>query len=737
MAGRSPDARREIVIVANGSLGAEIARETAGAGLTPVMLLPATATGTISALTIVALEGLTFGELLELQRVLLGSGHTTLFVTIEGTHAVQGTITVPGLTACLECRLLSALAANGQPPTALPQFAAQRTGEVGDLAAASVAEIARAIGRAARALLEEADTATAFTIAVVHGDGAPQEASVLPVADCGTCGTAVCASNSHGAAARAQLARALELEGFAAELAYSPAPVQHPECYRTVGILGGGTAGYLAALILRRRIPNLEVTLIESSKIPIISVGEATTPEMVRFLHSPALLGLDIIDFHRRVRPSFKLGIQFLWGAPGDGCFSYPFQYAPLIDPMIHDGHLGHQSVAACLMNADRAPLLDAGNGRAYSLLDSIRFAYHLDNERFVRFLKVEAGRRGINHLDTEIREAVVRDNGEEIDHLVTHDGRRLQFDLYVDASGFRSVLMEGALRSPFVSFSSSLFTDRAIAANVPHDGVIKPYTRAHTFDAGWCWSIPFEDSDHIGYVYSSSFINEADALAEMRRMHPRMGEPRNIGFRSGRHEHFFRGNVVAIGNSYAFVEPLESTALHMTIYELEYLTNHFPLRHDAATKAQLTFKMNDLWDQLRWFLAIHYRFNRRLETEFWRAARATVDVTGASERLSLFNERAPLSDRPSLFYSIIPPDFFSGDHAFDTLLLGQGVPARLGPPRQTQTTWHRRASLRREIAEHALPQSVALPLLRDLQPELLAAFIDNPQSWVHHWIAR
>ncbi|MSR13263.1 MAG: tryptophan 7-halogenase [Gammaproteobacteria bacterium] len=733
----STDFSTTIAIIASGAFGSTLADALKAAGFTQVALLVASATGEAVDLTIVALEDVTWRELLNMQATLLGAGHTTLFLTIDGANVVQGTVTVPGLTACVECRLLQALPAHAEPTRAMGQLGAYLSGNIAAVPAARMTDITHGLVKMVAALSRNDSAAPALTAAAVHRAEGTELISVLPVGHCTICSGVVAPRSRFAAVARTALARALELEGFAAELAYSPSPAPHPDRYRTVGILGGGTAGYLAALTLRRRIPDLEVTLIESSKIPIISVGEATTPEMVRFLHSPGLLGLDIADFHRRVQPSIKLGIQFLWGATPDSQFSYPFQYAPLVDPMVYDGHLDNQSVAAQLMYADRAPLLDAGGGRAHSLLESVRFAYHLDNERFVAFLKEEAISRGIHYLDAEIRGVEIRDDGENVDHLVTADGRKLQFDLYVDASGFRSVLMEGALKSPFVSYQSSLFTDRAIATNLPHDGLIKPYTRAHAFDAGWCWSTAFEDRDHIGYVYASSFISDDAAVDEMHRMHPRMGEPRQVKFRSGRHAHFFKGNVVALGNSYAFVEPLESTALHMVIYELEYLTNHFPLRSDVASKARLTEKMNDLWDQLRWFLAIHYRFNRRLDTEFWRAARADADISGARDRLELFCERAPLSDRPSLFYSIIPPDFFSGDHAFDTLLLGQGVPARLGPPRLPAAAWHHRAKLRREIAAHALPLAKALPLLRDVQPELLTEFMANPRSWVQHWIAR
>jgi tryptophan halogenase len=693
--------------------------------------------GPLGDLTIVALERVAFRELLGLSRSLLALGQPALFVTVERETIVAGPVAIAGVTACLECRLRGNFAGHPDAQAELSSVAALEVGGAGDLPPGVLEAAASAIVGVISTIDRVIPGRYPFTSSGIFFAGGRNRAHILPTALCESCPGGLVTDSRIMRVALAEVGVMLEIEGFQAELAYTPGTLPHPDRYRTVGIVGGGTAGYLTALVLRTRIPELDVTLIESSRIPIISVGEATTADMVKFLHADSLLACDIVDFHRRVLPTLKLGIQFLWGEPGDGRFNYPFQYAPLLDPMAHDGGIDGQSVASLLMSADRAPLIEGMNGTAYSMLEVVRFAYHLDNERFVRYLTEEAKRRGVRCLDATVSSVVVTTDGAEIDQLVTDEGQRLRFDLYVDASGFRSIIMEGALRSPFISYGSSLFTDRAIAANEPHGGLVKPYTRAHTFSTGWCWTIPFEESDHLGYVYSSAFSGEEEAVAEMRRAHPHMGDHRHIRFRSGRHEHFIKGNVVAVGNAYAFVEPLESTALHMLIYELEHLTNHFPLKTDHATKEQLNRKMNDLWDQLRWFLSIHYRFNRRLNSEFWRAARATADISGVEDRIALFRERAPLSSRPSLYYSVFAPDFFSGDHAFDTLLFGQNLPARLGPPRYSREAWRARTVLRRRIVERALPQAVALPLLRDRQPELLRRFVEHPESWVHNWVAR
>jgi tryptophan halogenase len=286
------------------------------------------------------------------------------------------------------------------------------------------------------------------------------------------------------------------------------------------------------------------------------------------------------------------------------------------------------------------------------------------------------------------------------------------------------------------LTYDSTLFTDRAITATVPNDGMVKPYTLAETMPSGWCWNIPFEDGDHRGYVFSSAFSSVDQAIQEMRARNPQMDEPRLVKFRSGRHEHFWKGNVVALGNSYAFVEPLESTALHMLVLQLELLTTLFPMsRRDEAVKRTLNRKINARWDALRWFLGIHYKFNRRFETPFWQAANSETDISGAQERIDLFRERAPLSYRVSAFYTVYPPEFFSDDHAYDTLLMGQHVPARYVEPVEDQKTWRRTLAPLVRMGTGGLRQHDALPYLRERGTELLYDFAHREDSWLQTWL--
>jgi len=494
---------------------------------------------------------------------------------------------------------------------------------------------------------------------------------------------------------------------------------------RSVGVVGGGTAGYFAAIALKKRFPELEVTLVESKSIPIIGVGEATTTLMPPFLH--AQLGLDIVELFREVRPTWKLGIKFDWGEPGDYFFTYPFGETNTDEPYFYDGDIRTQSLTSLLMMEGKIPLFRGESGETTSLLPRLKFAYHLNNAPFVAFLAKHAAWIGVTHLDAVIADVVASPDGERIDRLRTGDGRELQFDLYVDASGFRSLLLEKALGVPFTSYASSLLCDTAVVAAVPQTSGISPYTLAQTMDAGWCWKIAVEGEDHRGYVFSSAFLTEEQARAEMRAKNPGLGEPWTVRFRSGRHESFWKGNTVAVGNAYGFVEPLESTALHMVILEIGYLLGCLEAAGEGPPDTGFANAgVGGHWDYLRWFLAHHYKFNRKLDTPFWRTCRAEVDISGVAPAIEHYQRHGTLTKDGARFQT--------GDPAFGyegvmIMLLGQKVTAPARKPQVTREAWEKRLAKQRELVARALPQAEALALLRE-RPELLVDFATSPASW-------
>jgi tryptophan halogenase len=509
---------------------------------------------------------------------------------------------------------------------------------------------------------------------------------------------------------------------------------------RKVGILGGGTAGWFTALALRARLPDVEVTVVESPKIPIIGVGEATVPSLVAFLHH--YLDLDIVELTREVQPTWKHGIRFEWGLPGRYVFQAPFDWEAngigMLGSMAEMGDVNSFTLQALLMARDATTVV-RHKGELSSFLPMLAFAYHLDNERLVRYLTKTALARGVRHVEAGIADAPLRAGGAEgtepeIEHLVTDDGQSLAFDLYVDCSGFRSFLLGNKLGVPFHSYSGSLFTDRAIAFNAPHGGVVKPYTTARTMDHGWCWNIPMMDDDHLGYVFSSSHTTEEQALAEARAAFPEMSRERSIHFRSGRHDKLWVGNVYAIGNAYGFVEPLESTGLLMTMRAITSLVRSFPI--GPGNGAVMRFVNQTLgrdWDRLRWFLAVHYKFNQRKDTPFWRDVRAGCDVSGLQEALDLYRACGPLSLLPRAIRDALKESvgiFFYGLAGLDNILLGQKVPYPAHLPRDKPDAWRARRQMAMDFARRAVPQAEALKATWE-RPDWLQQLVDHPSSWV------
>jgi tryptophan halogenase len=475
--------------------------------------------------------------------------------------------------------------------------------------------------------------------------------------------------------------------------------------------LGGGSAGCLAALGLKRTLPHLEVTLVESPQIPIIGVGEATTPLLQGYLHGK--LGLDMADFYLRAQPTWKLGIRFDWGLPGNYYFNYTFDKGYVLESYVYEGSVNPASFQSLLMTAGKSNLFKIDDSR-YGFWPS-RFAYHIENRRFVNYLKEEVKKAGVRWLQREVVDADLAEDGETVRHVVTSEGEQLPHDLFVDCSGFRSLLLEKALGSRFVSYGSSLFNDVAITAGRPRSGDLPPYATARTMRHGWCWEIPLLEGDHVGYVFSSAHCSAEEAEEEMSQSYPDMEGARMVRFRSGRHEEFWKGNVVAVGNAFGFVEPLESTALHLVCMQLAMLIDYFPAtKREPETRRQLNEFVNEAWDEIRWFLAFHFKFNRKLSTRYWQDCQHETEISGNGERiLESYRERCPISYRHHLATRIID------DYAFDLILLAQKVPCHLDALRLDKATWSNLRHLGQRIVDQALSSSEMLEVLGE-HPELL-----------------
>ena len=450
---------------------------------------------------------------------------------------------------------------------------------------------------------------------------------------------------------------------------------------RNVIVLGGGSAGFMAALALRLKLPHLKVAVIRSGEIGIIGVGEGSTGTLTDFLHNYLNVGRK--KFYEIANPTWKLGLRFIWGprpyfnytfGPGLEVRSDPQQPKP--NGFFCAQDIEYTDPISAMMTHERVFARSA----AGKPVPHVHVAYHFENEKYVRFLEEGARAVGVRIVDDTVSE--VRQNEAGISGLVLKSGDTESADLYVDCSGFSSLLLGKSLGEPFVSYESSLFCDRAVVGGWdradPEDQVIKPYTTCQTMNSGWCWQIEHENRINRGYVYSSSFISDADAEAEFRAAAPKVGATRVVRFASGRRERAWVKNVVAIGNASGFVEPLEATALGVIGKQSRALAETLVCGDGQPRPTQVTAynRMNaDFWDNIRRFLAIHYRFNTRLDTPFWRHCRQHIDLTGAEEILEFYSENGPDPSWGPMLLGNANDQF--GISGYFTMLVGMGVPFR------------------------------------------------------------
>lgn len=500
---------------------------------------------------------------------------------------------------------------------------------------------------------------------------------------------------------------------------------------RKVIVLGGGSAGYLAAIALKIRMPELLVTVIHSRNIPIIGVGEGTTFTVPVFLHG--YLGLDPGQFHRMARPTYKLGIRFLWGPREHFHYSFTGQLdAQQPDLPKANGYYAFENfrygdVTGALMEHDRGFERQSDGGP----LVTTGVAYHIENREFVDYLEKAAAAAGVVTVDDEVETVETGEEGVSALHLKS--GRVARAHLYVDCSGFRSELIGRALEEPFDSFRSSLFCDRAVAGGWKRtDEPLKPYTTAETMESGWAWQIEHDELINRGYVYSSDFISDDEAEREFRAKNPKIKDTRVIRFDSGAYRRCWIKNVVGMGNASGFVEPLEATSLSVicdhTVRLIQALADA-EMEPGEKTRHYYNQYTARSWSAIRRFLALHYKFNTRIANEFWKTCQETTDLAGAEEIVEYYQECGP-----SLMWaaeSMGRGDPF-GWEGYLVMLVGQGVPfrKRLTIPPEERKIWRQRCHQLEERARNGLSMAEALTMIRSERWAWKPDFYRNAVRW-------
>ena len=429
-----------------------------------------------------------------------------------------------------------------------------------------------------------------------------------------------------------------------------------PDALRKVCIVGGGTAGWTAAAVMAHHFKGrlFDIELVESDDIGTIGVGESTIPP---FLEMLARLDINEQDFVREVQGSFKLGIEFAdWKAKGESYF-HPFGETGQqieLSQFYHcwlkaraEGYAGDlldYSPAAVMAREGRFMLpFKARNtpvgGAAYAL--------HVDAKRVAHYLRGHAEARGVKRIEGIVGDVRLDDRGF-ISTLVLNDGREVSADFFIDCSGFRALLIGKALGVGYEDWSNLLFCDRAIAAQTENQGPPRPYTLAHAQDAGWRWRIPLQHRTGNGHVFASEFMSDDEATRIL--LDQIEGEvvagPMVVPFKTGVRRRIWEKNVLSLGLASGFIEPLESTAIHLIYRGMDFFFRFLPDRHcDPRLAAEYNRRMTADYVEIRDFIVLHYCATQRDDTPFWRKCRDMELPDSLKERIALFRVNGTLRE--------------------------------------------------------------------------------------------
>ena len=489
-------------------------------------------------------------------------------------------------------------------------------------------------------------------------------------------------------------------------------------------ILGGGTAGWMTAAALSRSFgAAVTITLLESDEIGTVGVGEATIPTIHWFNE---LIGLDEAEFLRETQATFKLGIEFVdWTRPGHRYF-HPFGHygAPLPGVAFHHRWLKAQaegediplsalSLAAQLAAQGR---FARPTGDARSILSTLGYAYHFDAGLYARYLRRLAEANGVRRVEGRLRDVERDGESGHVTALTNERGERLAGELFVDCSGFRALLIEGAMGEPLEDWSRWLPCDRAVAVPCARVAATTPYTRSTARAAGWQWRIPLQHRTGNGYVYSSAHLSEDEATATLLAHldGEALAEPRSLRFTAGTRRRAWRGNVVAIGLSSGFLEPLESTSIHLIQSGIAKLLTLFP---DRDVDPALADRFNQLFgrdmDGVKDFLILHYHATSGRDDPLWRHCR-TMPLP---DTLVAREEQYRRSGRV-----ILDADELFREASWLAVLNGQGIVAQgYSPLADALDPAANRAQVR-QIAQVVARAAPTLPLHDDALAPLVAA---------------
>jgi tryptophan halogenase len=424
-------------------------------------------------------------------------------------------------------------------------------------------------------------------------------------------------------------------------------------------IVGGGTAGWMTAAAFAAVFPagRARIRLIESSEIGIVGVGEATLPH-IRFFNQR--IGIDERELMAKTQATFKLGIEFCdWARIGDsyihpfGAYGSRIAGVPFHHYWLRAKAQGDESaiedyslpIAASRLNRFALPSQDPS-----SVDSTFGYAFQFDASLYAAYLRGFSEKRGVERTDGKVVDVQLRGNDGAIESIRLADGSTIRGDLFIDCSGFRGLLIEQALKTGYDEWTKWLPCDRAAAVPCENAGPLTPYTRATAREAGWQWRIPLQHRTGNGYVYSSGFIGDDEAGSKLlsRLDGKAQADPRFLRFTAGRRRKTWNRNCVAIGLSGGFLEPLESTSIHLIQVAITSLIDHLTDdsvtaggRFDPRTVDAFNRWMEMEYDRVRDFLILHYHATERDDTPLWNYCRTMEIPDSLAHKLELFRHRA------------------------------------------------------------------------------------------------
>ena len=416
-------------------------------------------------------------------------------------------------------------------------------------------------------------------------------------------------------------------------------------------VVGGGTAGWMSAALLSRYLgqSGTSVTVVESEAIGTIGVGEATIPYIQNFIE---MLDIDEALFLKETKATYKLGIEFVdWGQIGEryihpfGEYGMPMGQLPFYhfwSRMRSTGDTNSLESYSLNIVAARANKFTRPVADQTSLASRISYAYHFDATLFGAFLRGYAEQRGALRIEAKVVDSTLDSETGHIVSVELDDGRSVEGDFFVDCTGFRGLLIEKALGVPFTDWSDLLPMDSAVAVQTEVVEPPRPYTVATAREAGWTWRIPLQNRVGNGHVFSSRFTDASSATDLLLENidGDLITEPRVLKFLTGRRESFWEKNCLALGLSSGFLEPLESTSIHLIQEGLVRLVALMPDRSfNPANAIEYNRVMGLTYDRIRDFILLHYVATQRDDTDFWRYVRSIELPETLQHRVTLMHK--------------------------------------------------------------------------------------------------